>query len=189
MTQVDNFLRQPHRQRQRHGDDKIRAQAAAEPGCRLRFPAPGDALDWGAGVEARVLNSCPDVGGKAKSDDVNNCSIAIKLTYAGASILLNGRRGRARGGPARVALRRRPARRPPQGGPPRLLLLLHRRFPGQGPAQTAYISLGAGNSYGHPHQVALDRLQGIGAKIRRTDLEGTMSISLGRAAPALAFLP
>lgn len=36
------------------------------------------------------------------------------------------------------------------------------------------ISCGEGNKYGHPHQVALDRFEGIGAQVHRTDKEGTI---------------
>ncbi len=39
------------------------------------------------------------------------------------------------------------------------------------------ISCEKGNSYGHPHGVALDRLEKTGAEIRRTDLEGTVVIT------------
>ena len=36
------------------------------------------------------------------------------------------------------------------------------------------ISCGEGNSYGHPHQEALDRFEASGAEIHRTDKEGTI---------------
>ena len=39
------------------------------------------------------------------------------------------------------------------------------------------ISCGRGNDYGHPHGVALDRLEKSGAVIRRTDIEGTVVIT------------
>lgn len=37
-----------------------------------------------------------------------------------------------------------------------------------------YISLGAGNSYGHPHTEPLRRLTKLGSSINRTDLEGSI---------------
>ena len=39
----------------------------------------------------------------------------------------------------------------------------------------AVISCGATNKYGHPNKEVVDRLTKHGAKIRRTDLEGTIS--------------
>lgn len=41
----------------------------------------------------------------------------------------------------------------------------------------AVISYGEGNSYGHPHDEPLKRLAKIGAKVYRTDIEGTVTIS------------
>ncbi|NLT13521.1 MAG: MBL fold metallo-hydrolase [Clostridiales bacterium] len=41
----------------------------------------------------------------------------------------------------------------------------------------AIISVGAGNSYGHPSQSVIDRLEGENARILRTDLDGTVVIS------------
>jgi competence protein ComEC len=43
----------------------------------------------------------------------------------------------------------------------------------------AIISVGAGNSYGHPTRAALDRLAAVGAQVRRTDLDGTVDVELG----------
>ena len=44
-------------------------------------------------------------------------------------------------------------------------------------AKYAIISVGAGNSYGHPHDIVLKRWEEINAKIYRTDLSGTIIIS------------
>ena len=42
----------------------------------------------------------------------------------------------------------------------------------------AIISSGADNRYGHPHRATLDRLQKIGARIFRTDTDGTVCVSV-----------
>jgi len=42
--------------------------------------------------------------------------------------------------------------------------------------ETAIISAGAGNSYGHPHPGILARLRGLGIRVHRTDWEGTIVI-------------
>lgn len=41
--------------------------------------------------------------------------------------------------------------------------------------ETAVISCGAGNDYGHPHQQVLNRLEKAGIKVYRTDLNGTVT--------------
>lgn len=43
--------------------------------------------------------------------------------------------------------------------------------------EVAIISVGAGNSYGHPTAQALGRLQAVGAKVYRTDQAGTVTVS------------
>ncbi|QQG42616.1 MAG: MBL fold metallo-hydrolase [Candidatus Giovannonibacteria bacterium] len=42
----------------------------------------------------------------------------------------------------------------------------------------AVISVGARNRYGHPHQQTLSNLEAIGAKIFRTDLDGTITLEI-----------
>ena len=42
--------------------------------------------------------------------------------------------------------------------------------------QIAVISVGSGNSYGHPHTEVLDRLAALGVDVYRTDLDGTIVI-------------
>jgi competence protein ComEC len=42
--------------------------------------------------------------------------------------------------------------------------------------QVAAISAGAGNSYGHPHQELLDRLEDLDIQVYRTDKEGTIEV-------------
>ena len=45
--------------------------------------------------------------------------------------------------------------------------------------EIAFISVGAGNGYGHPTQEVLTRLAEHGVTVYRTDLDGTISLSLG----------
>ena len=44
--------------------------------------------------------------------------------------------------------------------------------------ELAIISAGAHNSYGHPAQETLDRLEAFGTQVHRTDQEGTVTVSL-----------
>lgn len=43
--------------------------------------------------------------------------------------------------------------------------------------EVAVISVGANNQYGHPHQEILDRIMQVGAKIYRTDTDGSITIA------------
>jgi competence protein ComEC len=44
--------------------------------------------------------------------------------------------------------------------------------------EVVIISLGAGNTYGHPHQEALDRISASGAEyLLRTDIDGTITLT------------
>src|SRR5215210_2391829 len=44
--------------------------------------------------------------------------------------------------------------------------------------EVVIISLGAGNTYGHPHQEALDRISASGAQyLLRTDIDGTITLT------------
>jgi competence protein ComEC len=43
--------------------------------------------------------------------------------------------------------------------------------------EDAVISVGAGNTYGHPHQETLDRLAAAGVTAYRTDLDGTVTLT------------
>ena len=44
--------------------------------------------------------------------------------------------------------------------------------------EIAVVSCGAGNSYGHPHEEALRRIADAGASVCRTDLQGTIHITV-----------
>ena len=44
--------------------------------------------------------------------------------------------------------------------------------------RVAIVSAGAGNPYGHPARSTIERLQGTGARVLRTDTDGTVSITI-----------
>jgi competence protein ComEC len=43
--------------------------------------------------------------------------------------------------------------------------------------EIAVVSVGAGNDYGHPTRAALDRIEAVGARVLRTDLDGDITIT------------
>lgn len=55
--------------------------------------------------------------------------------------------------------------------------------------EVALISLGEDNSYGHPHPVILDRLDQVGAKIFRTDLDGDILLTSSGGEPTIESHP
>ena len=44
--------------------------------------------------------------------------------------------------------------------------------------EIAVIEVGLNNFYGHPHQQTLDRLEALGIRIYRTDLNGAVGIDI-----------
>lgn len=160
------------------GDDEVRAQAAAIPGIRVSYPKPGESLDWGPDVKARVFNSCPDASVNPVKN-INNCSIVIKLTYQNSSILFTG--DMQADVEAQVAAKFGAELRSD------VLKVGHHGSAGSSSdlflnavrPKIAYIEVGVNNSYGHPREVALARLRAAGARIYRTDLDGTLDYPAG----------
>lgn len=159
------------------GDDKLRDKARKERGCRTHYPAPGEALDWGSGVQVAVLNSCPDEvessGGMQGGAEVNNCSIVLKLTSTGLSVLLTGD-VQSEAEEAMVSM---------FGDwlESDLLKVGHHGsdesssddFIEAVQPATAVISVGK-NGYDLPMPIVIDKLRELGARVYRTDTHGTM---------------
>lgn len=175
---IDNFYDTRMDNTGTSADEKLRAQAK-DLGANLVYPAPGDSLSWGpGGVEAKVFNSCPLPVSSGDGKAVNNCSITIRLAYRDASLLFVGD-AENDAEAAMVAafgseLRSDVLKVGHHGsahssGDPFLEAVQPER---------AYIEVGH-NNYGHPTQSALSRLLKAGARIFRTDLEGTLEFSPG----------
>lgn len=47
--------------------------------------------------------------------------------------------------------------------------------------EIALISLGKDNEYGFPHQIVLNNLKAVGSKVYRTDLEGSITVSINES--------
>lgn len=166
----------------------VRSMAAGVPGIKISYPAPGDYLDWGPGVQAKVFNSCPDTAAAAPISP-NNCSIVIKLTYQNASFLFTG--------DMEAAVE---AQIVPKYGAELRADVLKVGHHGSAGASTdlflntvkprlAYIEVGQNNQYGHPRPPTLARLQAAGAAVYRTDLEGTLEFPFASPKAATGAAP
>ncbi len=163
-TRVDN--------RGATADDAIRAKAR-ELQVNTVYPVAGTSLDWSApGVEIKVFNACSDPFSTSNSEILNNCSIMLKLTYRGESLLLTGdTEGEAE---------ERLAAKYGDELSAKVLKVGHhgskyssmKSFLEAVRPERAYIAVGK-NNYGHPTMEAMDRLLESGAKVFRTDLDGT----------------
>ncbi len=158
----------------------LRDQIAQTPNVSISYPAAGDALDWDPGeVQVKVLNSCSTPGQSTAGNVLNDCSIVLKVTYQNTSILYTGDMQNdveaqlvSKYGAdlqADVLKVGHHGSATASGTP--FLNMVKPKY--------AYIEVGAGNSFGHPTQAALSRLQAAGAKIYRTDLDGTQEYTIG----------
>ena len=132
---------------------------------KVTTPKVGDTFSVGdASCEVMAIGN--------NTEDLNACSIVIKLDYDDVSYLFTG--------DAEGSVES--ARDWPEID---ILKVGHHgsstsstaNFLKQIKPKIALISCGAGNSYGHPHQKAVERLTKIGAKIYRTDESETILVT------------
>ncbi|MBI5624756.1 MAG: MBL fold metallo-hydrolase [Elusimicrobia bacterium] len=154
-------------------DDAVRRKAAAEPGCTTQYPAAGDSLEWAPRVEVGVYNSCPAPSRSSDAgQEINDCSIVLKATYGGASVLFTG--DIQSGMEAKLVSTYGDLLRAD------VLKVGHHgsrysstaAFLDKVKPKYAYIEVGK-NSYGHPTPAAMARLESAGASLFRTDRDGT----------------
>lgn len=173
------------------GDDSLRS-AVAGLGVPVTYPAAGDALNWSEPVEIKVFNACDKPLASKQSETINNCSIMMKMSYNGTSLLFTG-----------DVEGERETELAAEYGAELAADILKVGHHGSKYSSTgaflkavkpskAYIQVGK-NNYGHPTQDALGRLLESGAEVYRTDLDGTLDLALEgwadyAAAPAPASL-
>lgn len=165
-------------------DDLLREQVKTR-SISVSYPAPGETLDWDPSVQVKVLNSCPEPVQSDDGNTINNCSIAIKVSYQGTSALLTGDME----APVESTLISK------FGAELRsdILKVAHHGSQTASSApflaavkpSSAYISVGK-NSYGLPVPAIVDRLKAAGIKVRRTDEHGTQEVVFGAPAPVTA---
>jgi beta-lactamase superfamily II metal-dependent hydrolase len=130
----------------------------------------GVAVDLEAGLGFAFLAP------KAPTDDANNSSAVVRLTYGRFAAILMGDAEAAEEKDllaSAVAIQSdviKVGHHGSDSGTTEALLAKVK-------PSTAVISVGAGNSYGHPAKVTLDRLKARAVIVHRTDLEGTIVIS------------
>ena len=133
----------------------------------------GTPIPFDPSVKLEVLNPDEDA---VQSDDTNNASIVIKLTYGQTSFLLTGDAE----SPANQAMLQ-------HGFDVRATVLKLGHHGSRTSTNEAWlravqpqlgiISVGAGNSYGHPHPEVLAALNQLGIQFLRTDEHGTITIT------------
>jgi competence ComEA-like helix-hairpin-helix protein len=150
--------------------DLLRA-VRGRPEIKYRQPKVGEFLDFGKGVTAQV------VGGGPNYPDANNSSIVIKITYGKVSFLLTG-------DAAEMSERDMISR---FGNNLRSTVLSAGHHGSAHSSSTPFlrcvrpeivtISVGERNKFKLPFKEALDRLNATGAKIYRTDYQGTITVA------------
>ena len=145
-------------------------------GVRVRHLRAGDALPWD-GVDVSVLG--PEAAYRNPSAPKNDDSLVLRLQFGKASVLLEG-----------------DAERPEEAGmlahdrvgPVTLLKVGHHGsatssmegFLAAAAPRDAVISVGRGNTFGHPRGEVIARLASRGVKLYRTDMFGVTTFLLGR---------
>jgi competence protein ComEC len=180
--QVDNYYDTKAENVDAAGDNNLRDLAAAEPGCKTHYPKPGDILSWDSKVTVKVFNACWEPVQIHENDETNNCSLVIRLYYNGNGVLLTG--------DANSDIEKEMLSHFKSGLQSNILKVAHHgsrtstsdAFLARVRPYYAFISVGLGNKYGHPHQEALDRLKNAGAKIYTT-INGTQSITIPAPSP------
>ena len=138
-------------------------------GLAIVVPAAGSVWQLGSAT-VRML------GPVASYDDTNDTSLVLRIDYGETSFLLTGDMEQdaeddlvASGAPLDVDVLQvgHHGSETSTG-----YVFLNAVLP-----EIGVISVGEGNSYGHPHEAALSRLRDAGVDVWRTDLSGTISIT------------
>jgi competence protein ComEC len=148
---------------------------AAELGITVRHMRSGDRIDWG-GAKVRVL--APEASYTNAGVPVNNDSLVLRMDYGRASVLLAG--------DAEAPSEQQMLAHPLQ--PVTLLKVGHhgsntsttQPFLDALAPKDAVISVGAGNSFGHPRPEVVSRIGTAGAHLYRTDEFGLATFLLDR---------
>lgn len=136
-------------------------------GMKITTPVPGDSFKVG---DATVTILAPNA---SSYDDLNNYSIVLKVTYGNTSFLLEGDAQSlsesqmiSKGFDLKADILKIGHHGSSSSTSDPFLNAVNPKY--------AAISVGAGNSYGHPTEQTMNRLQGKGISVYRTDECGTI---------------
>lgn len=140
--------------------------AISDKGYRITLAKPGAKYPLGK-AQLSILGPVQDY------EDLNNTSVVARVDYGAVSFLVTGDAEKTAEQDMLDSRRVQPAN---------VLIAGHHGSSTASSAaflsavRPAYIgiSCGEGNSYGHPHKEAIERMQKIGSTILRTDLYGTV---------------
>ncbi|MFL6496472.1 MAG: MBL fold metallo-hydrolase [Nitrososphaera sp.] len=145
----------------------------------LRSVSEGESINLDPTVKIDILNPPANIPDGANNEaEFNHNSVVLKVTYGNFSALLTGdMEERSEAGlvsknatilDADILKAGHHGSRTSSS-----LAFLNAVTP-----EVVIISLGAGNTYGHPHQEALDRISASGAEhLLRTDIDGTITLT------------
>ena len=149
---------------------------AKELGITVRHLHAGDRRDWG-GVQVSVL--APEVGYTNPGEPVNDDSLVLRLQYERSSALLEGdaeaaseREMMAEGRVSAVTLLK--------VGHHGSRTSTTQEFLDAAAPKDAVISVGRGNTFGHPRYEVIERIAEARTKLYRTDEFGLTTFLLGR---------
>jgi competence protein ComEC len=148
--------------------------AVAEEGADIIDPMAGEIVDLGNGVTLTVLHPTESLTGKVL-EKTNNDSVVLILKYGETEILLTG------------DIEAKAERQIILSGvnlDADVLKVAHHgsktstieEFLYEVSPQVAVIQVGAKNRYGHPTQEVLKRLENLGIKLYRTDVDGDIKV-------------
>ena len=130
----------------------------------------GQKIDFDPAVDIEILNPA-----KTYSEDLNENSVVLKVTYGTTSFLLMGDAG--------LETEERIMKAGYNVNSDILKVGHHASRSGSGASfisavspEVSVIEVGAGNDYGHPHAEILEKLQKA-SKVYRTDLDGTITVT------------
>lgn len=176
MAKVKHFYDSKAENISAKGDNTVRDQAAQQ-GTQIHFPKIGAKLPWDKSVDIKVLNTCEYYIESRNNSVLNNCSIVLKFTYNGTSVLMMG--------DAETQAENGMILRFPNELKAYALKVGHHGSDTASSAPflekvrpaVAILSFGANNKYGHPDYYALMRLQAVNAKLYATQ-DGTQTLFL-----------